>query len=258
MGERPLALVTNDDGITSPGLITLAEAARQADFDVVVAAPHAEASGAGASLSVFAERGAEMFYRHEHDELAGVPCFAVHGHPAYITLAALHGAFGPRPDVVLSGINRGGNIGTSVLHSGTVGAALTAAVNELPALAVSLDVLDREGPMYWDSVVPVLHAAFPLLYKVDAGVTLNVNVPNRPAAELGELRKAGLASFGAVHARIASFLASRQDLVTGVAPAPVEEGTDAELLNAGFPTVTAINPVLESTDQPVPERLDHR
>ena len=80
---------------------------------------------------------------HEHPlpELPDVPAYGVGGSPGFIALIALHGAFGPPPIVVLSGINRGANAGRAVLHSGTVGAAFTAAANGCRAMAVSLDVL---------------------------------------------------------------------------------------------------------------------
>ena len=77
------------------------------------------------------------------DDLADVQVFAVEAAPAFIVRAAVTGAFGAAPDLVLSGINRGPNTGHAVLHSGTVGAALTASTFGLPAMAVSIDAVDR-------------------------------------------------------------------------------------------------------------------
>ena len=131
-------LVTNDDGIDSPGLHALAAAA--ADFGtVMIAAPAVESSGTSAGLT--AARDDRRVAVEERD--GGL---AVAAHPGLIALIACHGGFGPAPDVVLSGVNRGANVGRAVLHSGTVGAALTASVNGARALAVSLDVqLDDPG-----------------------------------------------------------------------------------------------------------------
>ena len=120
----PRALVTNDDGIDSPGLHALAAAARDAGLDVIVAAPAEESSGAGASLTAVRREGRTVVTRRELPGLPGVPAWAVDAQPGHIVVAALNGWFDPAPDVVLSGINHGANVGRAVLHSGTVGAAL--------------------------------------------------------------------------------------------------------------------------------------
>ncbi|WP_432986285.1 5'/3'-nucleotidase SurE [Dactylosporangium sp. CA-233914] len=138
-------LITNDDGIDAPGLRALARAAAEAGHEVTVAAPHREASGSGAALNAVTASGRLVLSRVELD---GGPAFAAAGQafsvaasPAYIAVLAALGVFGPAPDILLSGINRGANAGHAILHSGTVGAALTAATEGLRALAVSLDVL---------------------------------------------------------------------------------------------------------------------
>lgn len=130
-------LITNDDGIAAPGIQALAWAARQRGLDVVVAAPMEEASGTSAAMSAVERDGRVVVNDHPLPDLAGVPAYGVAGSPGFITLIALHGAFGPPPSVVLSGVNRGANAGRAVLHSGTVGAAFTAATNGCRAMAVS-------------------------------------------------------------------------------------------------------------------------
>src|ERR1700761_1674997 len=122
-------LVTNDDGVSAPGLRPLAEAARGRGVEVVVAAPAQEASGMSAALTAVTDRGRVVF----EETPAG---FGVAASPAYIVVLASLGVFGPPPEIVLSGINRGANIGRAVLHSGTVGAALTAANHGARAMAV--------------------------------------------------------------------------------------------------------------------------
>ncbi|MFC7480192.1 5'/3'-nucleotidase SurE [Luedemannella flava] len=131
-------LVTNDDGIAAPGLRWLARAAADRGLDVTVAAPRHESSGTSAALTAVTVNGRVAFDRTDLD---GVPAYAVAASPSYITLLAGLGAFGPVPDVVLSGVNKGANAGHGILHSGTVGAALTAAMNGLRGMAVSLDVI---------------------------------------------------------------------------------------------------------------------
>jgi 5'-nucleotidase len=134
-------LITNDDGIDAPGIRWLARAAADHGFDVVVAAPSKESSGISAAMTAVLDDGRVMMDRREVPTLEGIPAFAVNASPGYIVTLGRLGAFGDPPDLVLSGINRGANAGNAVLHSGTVGACLTAASAGLRAMAVSLDVL---------------------------------------------------------------------------------------------------------------------
>src|SRR5690606_33742122 len=129
-----LALITNDDGIDATGLRVLADCAIHAGLEVVVAAPSWDSSGAGASLTAVEDDGRVVL---REAELAGVTgrCISIDAAPAFIVRSAMSGAFGARPDVVLSGVNHGPNTGHAVLHSGTVGAALTAATHGVPTAA---------------------------------------------------------------------------------------------------------------------------
>src|SRR5438105_13538273 len=120
------ALVTNDDGVDSPGIRALAGAAVEAGLDVVVAAPSWDSTGASASRTAVGTDGRLLLEPRHFKELPDIPVFSVEAAPAYIVRAGLRGAFGAVPDIVLSGINVGANTGGSVLHSGTVGAVLTA------------------------------------------------------------------------------------------------------------------------------------
>ena len=99
-------------------------------------------SGAGAAVGPVHSRDGVDYETYEIDGLAGVPTFGIDGPPALAVILACVGGFGPRPDLVLSGINHGVNVGRSAMHSGTVGAALTAAHFGLRCLAVSI----RWGP----------------------------------------------------------------------------------------------------------------
>ena len=126
----PRALVTNDDGIDSPGLHALAAAAVEAGLEVIVAAPAEQASGASASLDAVRREGRTIVSRRRAAGPSGVEAWAVDAQPGHIVVAALNGWFDPAPDLVLSGINHGANVGRAVLHSGTVGAALTAGISD--------------------------------------------------------------------------------------------------------------------------------
>jgi 5'/3'-nucleotidase len=133
-------LVTNDDGVASPGLHALARALVDDGFDVIVVAPDREMSGSAAAIGqVHVDEGIDA-ERVDLPRLDGVPAYAVAGPPGLCVLTARLGGFGDPPDLVVSGINPGCNTGRAVLHSGTVGAALTAANFGCRGLAVSIDV----------------------------------------------------------------------------------------------------------------------
>jgi 5'-nucleotidase len=255
----PRALVTNDDGIDSPGLHALAAAAVQAGLEVVVAAPAEQSSGASAALTAVRREGRTVLTRREIRGLDGVEAWAVDAQPGHIVVAALNGWLDPVPDIVLSGINHGANVGRAVLHSGTVGAALTAGISDSRGLAVSLDVaLHPSGERYWESATSVLPPVLDLLLDSPVGTVLSLNVPDRPAGELGPIRHARLARGGSVQARVDEI--RDDDLHLGeieVSDEP-EEGTDTALLLAGHPTLTALRSVAETDDELVEKWLADR
>ena len=240
----PRVLVTNDDGIDSPGLHALAIAARDAGLEVVVAAPAEQASGASAALSAVRREGRTIVERRVVPGLDGIEAWAVHAQPAHIVAAALNGWFDPRPDVVLSGINHGANVGRAVLHSGTVGAALTAKINDTRALAVSLDVaLHPTGERHWETAAGLVAPVLELLLAAPEGTVLSLNAPDRPAAELGPIRHARLARGGSVQARVDEVRDGDVRLAEFEMSEEPEPGTDSALLAAGQPTLTELRSV---------------
>jgi 5'-nucleotidase len=249
-------LVTNDDGIDSDGLVVLALAAVAAGLDVVVAAPLEEASGTGAGLAATEGSGGVLVERRALPDLDGVDAYAVAAHPGFIALAATDGAFGAVPEVVLSGVNLGANLGRAILHSGTVGAALTGALHDARAMAVSLAVgLDPQRPPQWDSATAVLSVVLPLLLDTPPGSVLNVNVPDLPRDRLGSLRATRLARFGTVQSRIEQQGESGLRRVPTEVEGDVEPGTDAAALAEGYVTISAVQPVTDATEPMLPERL---
>lgn len=239
----PRALITNDDGIDSPGLHALAAAALEAGLDVIVAAPAEQASGASAALSAVRRDGNTIVEQREIPGL-DVEAWAVHAQPAHIVAAGLNGWFDPRPDLVLSGINHGANVGRAVLHSGTVGAALTAKLSDTRALAVSLAVaLHPTGERHWTTAAGLVAPALELLFDAPDGTVLSLNVPDRPAAEVGALRHARLARGGAVQTRVEEVRDGGVRLTEVEVSDEPEEDTDSALLGAGHPTLTELRSV---------------
>jgi len=128
-------LLTNDDGIHAPGLDVLEAIARQFSDDVWVVAPAEEQSGAGHSLTLNRPVRLRQFEERR---------FAVSGTPTDSVMMALRKILPGRPDVILSGVNRGANLGDDVTYSGTVSAAIEGALAGIPAIALS-QVYAREG-----------------------------------------------------------------------------------------------------------------
>jgi 5'-nucleotidase len=159
---RPLILVTNDDGILHPGIAALAEAA--ADIgDVIVCAPETERSGSGHAITL-----------HSHLRVDEVRAgwFRVNGTPVdCVYLASLH-LCPRRPDLVLSGVNPGYNLGSDVFYSGTVGGASEGFVRGASAMAVSLHA--RESPRV---AIPVVRTLARTLLAHPLRSLLNVNIP---------------------------------------------------------------------------------
>lgn len=238
-------LVTNDDGIDSPGLHSLAAAAIADGFAVVIAAPASQSSGSSASIT-----GAEADGRihMETREIAGfeIPCFAVRAAPALIALIASHGAFGDAPDLVLSGVNRGANIGRAILHSGTVGAALTAGANGARGLAVSLDVGMDPDVCHWDAASSAARKLLQVLLAAPLGTVLNLNVPNDADAGARRPRPATLAPFGIVQTTAAEHGEGEVRLTVADLTGTQDPHSDAALLAAGHPTLTSITGIGET------------
>ena len=232
-------LVTNDDGIDSPGLTALARCAVDLGHDVVIAAPAAQASGSGAGLTAAYDGRKIPVKSRILDELPSVPAFAVSAHPALIAMLACRGGFGGRFDLVLSGINLGANLSRAILHSGTVGAALTAGINDCRGLAVSLGTDDAQAAR-WEYAAPLVTELIPTILADELGTVLSLNVPNAPGAELREAR---LAPYGAVQSRVVRV--HEDGIEIAAMPVDVVEpaGSDEALLHAGFATLTPLRSV---------------
>src|SRR5687768_5776946 len=104
-------LITNDDGVSAPGLLVLARALAAAGHDLVVAAPLSDNSGAGAAIGPVHLTGGVTFQRLDLDGLPGVPAYGLDGPPALAVLVARLEGFGPPPQLIASGINPGNNTG---------------------------------------------------------------------------------------------------------------------------------------------------
>ena len=247
MSPPARVLVTNDDGVDSEGIAALAAVAYELGLDVLVAAPVSNVSGVSASLAGVRDEGKLLVEERSLVALPRVKVLAVEAAPAMIVRAGMNGAFGPAPDLVLSGINDGPNTGHSVLHSGTVGAALTAVTSHCSAVAFSIGIADKPD---FRAAVDVARRVIP--WALDAStrsvVTLNVNIPSGPPEVVRGVRGAPLASFGAVETSIVERAEGHVILRFEEYDATTEPQTDAALLAEGWATVTALRSVSEDTD----------
>lgn len=183
-------LISNDDGVHAPGIHALA--AEFSDYEVYIVAPERERSTTGHSLTLH-----KPLRLHKY----GPRIFSVSGGPADCIYVALNEVLkGKKPDLVLSGINRGANLGQDVFYSGTVSAAREAANMGIPSLSVSLDLSydGRKQETHYDSaakaarkvlekVLPHFRGSVKSKNKMQgwpASTLLNVNVPNRPWSKI--------------------------------------------------------------------------
>ena len=165
-------LLTNDDGIQAPGLLTLARVL-SAQFEIYVAAPDRERSGAGHSISVF-----EPIKVMKADIPSAISAWRVSGTPADCVKLALEELIGTDIDFVIAGINHGPNLGTDVYYSGTFAAAAEGVILGCPAIAVSLN---SYRPQLSDFEYPA-HFILEFLKKIgtqglEAHTLLNINAP---------------------------------------------------------------------------------
>lgn len=236
---RRRVLLTNDDGIASPGLRLLARQLARA-HDVVVVAPEADRSGSGTGIGRF---DPQEGVRYQPAEFEDIEAYTIHGPPGLAVMAAALGAFGGKPDLVVSGINAGMNTGHSVIHSGTVGAALTARTFGTRGVAISLAVSD---PWHWDTAVAVADNIVGwLLDRPSGNLVLNVNVPARNLTDIAGAAWAELDEFG--YFRVANTDRSSERLSFQVASAETGRNPkcDTARCREGFITLTPLSTVEE-------------
>ena len=247
-------LLTNDDGINAPGLQVLEAIAADIaglDGEVWVVAPAFEQSGVGHCIS----------YTHPMliAELAPRR-FAAEGSPADCVLAALHDILPAPPDLVLSGVNRGNNAADNVLYSGTVGGAMEAALQGLPAIALSQFLGPRTGDLADPFETARRHGTATVRALLDNGLWddtdyrlfYNVNFPPLPASEVRGVKVAAQGYRRGTYMKVQPQVApsGRRFLwITGMTQQdPTGPGTDVTANLDGFISVTPLRCDLTAHD----------
>lgn len=173
-------LISNDDGVFSPGIRCLADTLAIAGHEVVVVCPDRERSATGHSLTVFDPIRAEVVEHRFHEQIHAWACS---GTPSDCVKLALGALLTEPPDFVVSGINQGSNLGTDILYSGTVSAAMEGIIEGIPSIALSLasfTVHDFQPAADFAArlLAHLEHHPLPEL------MLLNVNVPALPGSEI--------------------------------------------------------------------------
>jgi 5'-nucleotidase len=242
-------LVSNDDGIAARGLKLLERIAKTLSKDVWVVAPELEQSGAGHSLTLRRPlRIRQLSRRH----------FAVDGTPTDAVLLGINQILKQkRPDLVLSGINRGGNMGEDVTYSGTIAAAMEATLLGVPAIALSLHYTTG-GKEHWET--PEAMAPEIIRKLVAAGwpknVMINVNFPDRAPDEVQgfSIARQGRRKLGD---QLGERVDMRGEHYYWIGPLREEsatrEGTDIWAVNQGCVSITPLD--LDLTHDPTSKAL---
>jgi len=247
--ERPHILVTNDDGIHAPGLLALKDACASVG-DVTVLAPNHNWSASGHVKTMHKPLRVERLTLAD-----GTEALTTTGAPSDAVALAFLGIVERDIDLVVSGVNHGANLGHDVTYSGTVTAAMEAAISKVPAIAVSLNT--REQADYEPAArFAASLAERTLAHGLPEGVLLNVNVPAVPADEIQGVRvtRMGLRIYRDELVKRVDPRGKPYYWIGGPAPTGVEEdGTDIWAVAKGYISVTPVQ--LDLTDHDLLDSL---
>lgn len=176
-------LLTNDDGVYSIGIQTLAKSLTEAGHDVLLVAPDRERSGCGHAMTM--DRPVHIRSVNRLFLSADFTAKACDGTPTDCVIMAID-AIRFQPDMVISGINQGPNLGDDLTYSGTACAAMEGALFGYPSIAISLVMSSKDRELYNDTATEVLMALLDWTKgsPIPEGVFYNVNVPNLPISEI--------------------------------------------------------------------------
>lgn len=252
-------LITNDDGIYAEGIQLLCQALSEPaqtgkHYTLTVVAPNHEQSAVGHAITMHRPLRVEKVRFLHNPRLKG---FSVNGTPSDCVKLAVEAILPERPDLVISGINRGSNLGTDVLYSGTVSAAVEAIILGIPGMAVSLTGGDSDdfsiAAAFVRDLVPYL-----LSQPLPPGTLLNVNVPPGTVSKIRGVRVTRLG-----RRRYQNIFEERTDprgrsyywLAGELVNEPEEENTDVADIAEGYITITPIH--FNLTNEPYLPQLKH-
>ena len=238
-------LVTNDDGIDSPGIWALAEAMSRVGETLIVA-PDRQQSGTGTSVSLHSSISVVEVTPH----IEGVSAYAVGGTPSDCVMIGLRQLTKVHIGLVVSGINLGANVGNDIPYSGTVMATLQGYFRKIPSIAISLAINEPGEELRFDvaSRVAEYLALSVKSGKMPTGAILNTNVPNIPLEQIRGIANTRAASGGYVKLAAVQH-SSSLSYSKGIHKATrleIQEGTDIWAINTGLISITPLR--LDITD----------
>ncbi len=171
MKENPLILITNDDGISAPGIINLIKVAKKVSNRIVVVAPNSPQSGMGHAITMNSTLRLSPF------PMEGVEAYSCSGTPVDCVKIATSKVLDESPDLILSGINHGSNSSINVIYSGTMSAAVEGAIEGIPSIGFSLcnSSIDANFSPILDAVEKIIRHS--LKHPLKKYTCLNVNFP---------------------------------------------------------------------------------
>lgn len=241
-------LVTNDDGVTAPGLLALTQEIRKLG-KVTVVAPDKNWSASGHVKTMNRPLRVKEVLLED-----GSRAFASDGAPSDCVALPVLGLLGEKIDFVVSGINPNANLGHDVTYSGTVTAAMEGTISNIPSIAISLDAPEyHNGPLDYRAAAQVARVVAEKVIenRMPSNVLLNVNVPYLPFEEIKGFRvtRQGLRVYRDELVRREDPRGHPYYWIGGDAPLGVpEEGTDVGALSSGFVSITPISMDLTAYD----------
>ncbi|MEW9080963.1 MULTISPECIES: 5'/3'-nucleotidase SurE [Clostridia] len=228
-------LITNDDGITAKGIQIIAQRL-QSSHNILVVAPDSQKSASSHSITLTNP----LMVKKEKIEGVEAPCFSVSGTPVDCTKIAITTIASEKIDIVVSGINDGFNLGTDVIYSGTVSAAVEGALNNTPAIALSCDGNEESFEIAADYAEKILNK----IRNEEIGNTvLNVNIPSISKDKLKGLKvcKIGERNYNNVYVEVEKSDENVVYKITGAPDDAVQDDTDVDMIKEGYITVTPLH-----------------
>ena len=235
-------LITNDDGVFAPGIVELASALCRLGHECAVTAPDRERSSVGHSITL--TRPLRLWKAAPGPYPPECAVFACDGTPSDCVVLGMEEIM-PDPELVVSGINRGPNLGDDLTYSGTVSAAMEGVILGLGAIAFSLDCHESDQDQHYETASSVAGALIGFISSnpLPRGVLLNVNVPNVPLSLLRGVRvtRKGVRLYEGKVTRFTDPGGRTYYWVAGRPEDQLEEGSDVWAAANGYVSVTPVH-----------------
>lgn len=251
MNDRPIILVTNDDGITAPGIRNLVEAVKDLGT-VVVVAPDSPQSGMGHAITI-----GEPLRLHKVDVIDGIECWQTSGTPVDCVKLARDKVLHRKPDICVSGINHGANHSINIIYSGTMSAAMEAAIEGIPSIGFSLLDYNFDADFTAARKIARTITQRVLEGKLPEHTLLNVNIPKLSVEQIKGIKLCRQA-----YAKWQEEFDERVDprgenyywMVGKFVNMDTDTGTDVAALKEGYASVVPVK--FDFTDTAMKERLE--